>query len=209
MYKLLLWLHIIFGSISLISGTLNICMKKGGKTHRLVGKLFIWSMIVSGILAIIMTLLHPNLFLFFIAVFSLYLSSVGYLYIRQPFLSKTLKAISVTMLIAGIAFVIYGLLALSKSSFGIVPVVFGTIGIILSIQDIKAHQLDYKGRLVMHLQRVTAAYISTTTAFLVVNLKLPESIPNFIPWLLPTIIITPFIVRWSRQYSKKNKASVK
>jgi hypothetical protein len=45
------------------------------------------------------------------------------------------------------------------------------------------------------------AYISALTAFLVVNLH-GDYIPGFVAWLLPTALLVPFIVRWSRQYSK-------
>ena len=58
--------------------------------------------------------------------------------------------------------------------------------------------------LLMHLQRMTGAYIASATAFLVVNAKyIPFELPAFVFWLLPTAVLTPLIVSWSKKYSKK------
>ena len=51
-----------------------------------------------------------------------------------------------------------------------------------------------------HLQRMTGSYIAACTAFLVVNLdKVKIPIPPVIAWLLPTMILTPLIIKWSRE----------
>jgi uncharacterized membrane protein YbaN (DUF454 family) len=48
---------------------------------------------------------------------------------------------------------------------------------------------------------MTGAFIASATAFLVVNAKyFPDIIPGFVYWLLPTIIFTPLIVKWSKKY---------
>ncbi|MEJ7684882.1 MAG: hypothetical protein WKG06_44950 [Segetibacter sp.] len=44
---------------------------------------------------------------------------------------------------------------------------------------------------------MTGSYVASATAFLVVNNKI---LPNIIAWLLPTIIIVPLIVSWTRKY---------
>jgi hypothetical protein len=85
--------------------------------------------------------------------------------------------------------------------------VFGFI----SLGFVRRDLINYTGKmteknywLLMHLQRMMGAYIASTTAFLVVNAKyLPFEFPGFVFWLLPTAILTPLIIIWSKKYSKK------
>lgn len=205
MSNFLLIIHIVFGSLSLICGTLNMCLKKGDKRHALIGKWFVISMLISAISAIVITFIRPNFFLLLIGIFSLYLTLVGFLYIRKNPSIKAIKLAAMTMLLAGLAFIAFGLYVLQKNSFGIVPIVFGIIGIALAIGDFKAASQSKNERLLRHIQRMSAAYISTCTAFLVVNISLPDYIPAFIPWLLPTAIITPLIFKWSRHYTVRKQ----
>ena len=53
-FKVILIIHIVFGSIGLITGTINIIRKKGDKPHFLVGKLFLISMIINAVSGFIM-----------------------------------------------------------------------------------------------------------------------------------------------------------
>jgi len=55
----------------------------------------------------------------------------------------------------------------------------------------------------IHIQRLLGAFIASFTAFLVVNLEyLPDFIPGWTYWLLPTLLITPLISYWVRKYKK-------
>jgi hypothetical protein len=47
------------------------------------------------------------------------------------------------------------------------------------------------------------AYISTATAFLVVNITMINY--PWVTWLVPTFIGTPLIVYWTNKYTIKNK----
>jgi len=51
--------------------------------------------------------------------------------------------------------------------------------------------------LVTHLQRMIGAYIASLTAFLVVNNTI---LPGVIAWLLPSVLLVPFIMAWSKKY---------
>jgi uncharacterized membrane protein len=82
LFKFLLIIHIIAGSIGLFTGTINSIRRKGDTQHRLVGKYFFFSMIINAIAGFIMSLWHQNIFLFIIAVFSFYMTATG-----QRFLS--------------------------------------------------------------------------------------------------------------------------
>ena len=207
LYKVFLFIHIVAGTIGLISGTINIIRKKGDRYHRLVGKAFLYGMLTVGISSFALAILHPNYFLFIIGVFTFYLVATGERYLfLQGLLHHQKPAIvdwvlTLFMLLFGIAFIYFGCLFLVKKQlFGTVFIVFGCAGLNFVRVDIK----NYKGKidnknfwLLAHLQRMTGAYIAALTAFLVVNNTL---LPDFIAWLLPTILVVPLITKWSKKY---------
>lgn len=210
----LLILHIIAGSIGLISGTINLLRRKGDSLHRKIGILFTWAMVTAGISATILSILRPNYFLTIVGIFTLYMVGTGKRYIQQRLRQvdndpETLDWILTWgMAATSVIFIALGMLQLLKGvTFGIVYLVFGSIGILFVRTDIK----NYRGKaternywLLAHLQRMTGAYIAALTAFLVVNAdKLPSFVPGTVYWLLPTAILTPLIIRWSRQYALK------
>jgi uncharacterized membrane protein len=212
-FKVFLILHIFGGSVGLLTGMLNMIRKKGDKNHKLVGRVFLISMLTSGISSLILASIHTNYFLFMVGVFTLYMVGSGQLYLKgyNNTTSKSIEwTITILMLLAGILFVGFGVLALAKTNlFGLVFVTFGCLVLLFVRQDFKNHkgQSAIKNYgLVAHLQRMTGGFIATLTAFLVVNAKyFPEQIPSFLYWLLPTIVLTPLIIKWSRKYEVKKK----
>jgi hypothetical protein len=172
-------------------------------------------MLSTAISALALSVLHENTFLFIVGIFTLYLVGTGYRYLNWK-KSKQCKMpgaidwlLFFMMLIAGILFTLKGtLLLFCPNLFGLVLITFGLLGLLFTHQDFK----NFKGKvgnpgfwLSVHLQRMTGGFIAAMTAFLVVNAKyFPEQIPGFIFWLLPTVILTPLIIRWSRQYQPKS-----
>lgn len=207
LFTILLVIHIVAGSIGLFTGTMNIIRKKGDKLHKSVGKFFLYSMLVNGFAGLIMSLIHTNYFLLIIAVFSIYMASTGQRYLYLKKLNKGQKPqavdwiLSLAMLFFGIGFLLFGgYLVFYKNYFGTVLLVFGMISVLMVIQDFK----NYQGKssiknfwLLVHIQRMIGAYIAATTAFLVVNNTI---LPSVVAWLLPTVILTPLIIKWSRKY---------
>jgi hypothetical protein len=205
LFKALLVIHIVAGSIGLSTGTLNIIRKKGDTAHKKAGMFFLYAMLINGFAGFFMAILHQNQFLLIIAVFSIYLTSTGqrYLLWKNPTykVQKTDWLLSSLMLVAAIGFIIWGaLLVFTAENFGIVLLVFGFISILMVTQDFKNYNGKSKFKnfwLLAHIQRMTGAYIAATTAFLVVN---NTFLPNIVAWLLPTVIVTPLIFKWSRMY---------
>jgi uncharacterized membrane protein len=214
-FKLFLTLHIVSGSLALLSGILNIMRQKGDKSHQKIGKIFFVSMLITGISSLVLSSLHPNLFLFMIGLFTLYMVISGQHYLKhkqQDQYNSKLKewATTILMLLAGLSLVGIGILTIIKSNvFGLVFITFGIIGLIFVRQDFKnfTNKTTIKNYwLIGHLQRMTGGFIATLTAFLVVNVEyFPEQIPGFVFWLLPTIILTPLIIKWSQKYEIKIK----
>lgn len=208
-FTVFLVVHIIGGGIGLISGSVNILLKKGGKTHRRVGSIFYMAMIISSISSLILSYIHPNPFLCMVGIFTLYMVATGkrYIYLKLLGINQQPKlldwCLSIGMLLAGIVLLVMGINHLLKSnSFGLVFIVFGMLGIVFSYTDFQ----NFKGKaktkkywLLGHISRMTGAYIASLTAFLVVNGQyFPIEIPAIILWLMPTILLVPFIIRWSR-----------
>lgn len=213
LFNTLLFVHIVGGAISLLLGSYILLTKKGGKTHRLLGNIFFISMLASSMVAIPMSFIHPNYFLFVIAIFTIYMLLTGKRYIKKTNLTviKPLDWILTgAMLVAAIYFITFSIYNfINHNNFGIPLLVFGVIGLLYVTQDYK----NFKGKskiknfgLTMHLQRMIGSYIASATAFLVVNNTL---LPPILAWLLPTIILVPLIIKWGRKYRVMNKVALK
>ena len=104
------------------------------------------------------------------------------------------------MIITGLGMILLPIILSQK--INIVLSVFGTLGIIFSINDLrgfrKPEQLRKKW-LQAHLGKMIGGYISAVTAFVVVN----QFFPALIGWLGPTVIGTFFIIYWTRKVSPK------
>ena len=83
---------------------------------------------------------------------------------------------------------------------GIVPVVFGILGMILAGLDIAKFvrpPADRHAWWFAHMGGMLGSYIATVSAFSVVNFTL---LPTAVRWLWPTVIGTPLIVVWIAYY---------
>ena len=210
LFKILLVIHIFFGGVGLFCGTLNIIRKKGDKPHFLVGKLFLISMIINAVAGFVMSIMHQNLFLLIVAVFSFYMVCTGQRILSLKNLLKNQKpkpidyGLTFGMLLFGSGFIVYGIyLVLHQNYFGTVMLVFGAISISFVRTDLRLYQgiAQHKNYwLLVHLQRMIGAYIASVTAFIVTVNQFGFGI---VAWLLPTVILVPLIVKWSRQYAVK------
>lgn len=208
-------LHLISGSIALMSGGLNIFRQKGNRNHKKMGKTFFVSMIFVGISSLVISYLCPNYFLFIVGILILYMVLSGQFYLKY----KTRRSLSVNfmgwsmpllMLFAGLVFVDSGILMLLKSdSNGFTYMFLGLLGLVFVKQDFKNFRNKSKIKnywLIAHLQRMTGSFVTTLTALLIVTLKyFSNSVPNILFWLIPAVIFTPLIIYWSGKYEvRKN-----
>jgi uncharacterized membrane protein len=213
MYTFFLVIHILGGGLSLLSGTWNLIQKKGGKAHRKVGLVFVWGMLCTGFSAFVLALLKLNIFLFIIGIFTIYLVGTGqrYIHLKKLHDGEAPKWIdlllTVSMGVVGVGFILWGILLLiSEKSMGMALITFGIIGLLSVRKDLQ----NYRGKtrnkmywLAAHIARITGAYIASVSAFLVVNQEVfPSFIPAVVYLLLPTLILTPLIVKWIRKFAK-------
>lgn len=217
-FNILLFLHILGGSIGLFCGILVFLLKKGTQSHGNLGKLFIVGMLLAGITSQVMALIHPNTFLFMVGVFTIYLVGTG----ARAILTKSPRSnhsidrfLQFGMVLAGLVLIFLGTSGVLKgNNFGIVYIVFASIGLAMAVQDIRSsskQNQDKKAYLRKHLQRLGGGFIASATAFLVVNLReLPDWFPLWALWLLPTLLISPLISFWSKKYkTQRNDINLK
>ena len=205
-------LHIVSGALSLLLGTYLLLRRKGDKLHRRLGLVFYYGMLVVAFSSLGLAIVNPNFFLAMIGVFTLYLNVTGKRYLVASRNGNTGEIfdwmISFLMMCFALILLFTGLRSLINSdSFGIVALVFGIMSLLMVAADYRIFRqknIINPAAILMHLQRMCAAYIAALTAFIVVNFPYERIDPSmgFIPWLLPGVIVAPFIAKWSRRYKK-------
>ena len=210
-------LHIAAGAVALFAAPVALTIAKGSTAHRRAGWVYVGAMGVVAASALVLALIHPNPFLLLLAVFAFYLSATGVRMLRLKYKESERRApeavdhvISGAMTLSSL-----GLIGLSAAGFwagngfAAVYLVFGVISLLLVMGEFRARraaQTDRKKWLSAHIQRMTAAYISTITAFSAVNAgRLCPGISPLIPWLLPTVLGTGLIVYYIRRYVRSAK----
>jgi hypothetical protein len=181
---------------------------KGGRAHRLCGKVYFWAMAVVAVTAVVLALWRPQIFLALLAVFSFYMAFSGYraLSRKRPAEGQGAGALDWTAalvtLVVSAALVVLGLVRPGSSwqRLGIVPVVFGALGMILAGLDIAKFvrpPADRNAWWFAHMGGMLGSYIATVSAFSVVNFAF---LPIAARWLWPTVVGTPLIAVWIAYY---------
>ena len=198
----LLALHIVAGSLALVSAGAAMAVKKGGQSHKWAGSTFFYSMVVIFLTAVIMAVLTSNTFLFLVALFSFYLAFSGWRFARnrsgEPHWIDWLAVI-----IMGLSGLLMVLLAFKDypqfTSTSVTLNVFGFIAIVLGLADTKSHRdraATGKVRIAKHLTNMLGGTIAVVTAVLVVNVSMT---PPWLGWILPTTLMLPVIIWWGRK----------
>jgi hypothetical protein len=209
-------IHIIAGFLSLITGFISMLNRKGGKQHRLTGKLFFWGMTGVFITSVVIALLKGLAFLLMVGFFSYYLAASGYrsLYLKKLHLDQ--KAgwpdwlISSIGILSGAALVIFSVgWFIHRGAWGFVPLAFGTLILVTGISDmiVFVRKTNDKQRwIVTHGGRMGGSFAATVTAFIVVNLNIGEM--TWILWILPGVLVSIWISVAIRNYLKPVKRQI-
>jgi len=203
------YVHAASGFIVLISGLLQILLKKSGKIHRIIGNIYFWAwcfLIPSGAIigSIIITLF---------GVFGFYMALSGYRFgIRKDIYLNTFdKSIIYLGLLCSsvtLMFCIY-LVIMKKFDFAFVTAFLGGIFFINTLNDYRKLIQKSKNFLIKnekmiwyfeHFTRMYISYIAAITAFSVIQNLFRNGILN---WILPTIIGTFLIFMSVKFYRKK------
>ena len=198
---ILLSIHILAGSVALVSAALAFSTEKGKKFHVLIGKAYFWSMVIIFLTALPMSIITGNVFLFLIAIFSFYLAFSGMRFAKNRTGVPTLvDLIAVNfMLLSGIGMWILAIIFfIDNDSQFITLIVFGFLALFLGYGDFQTFKNQTaigKERIAKHLTNKMGGTIAVVTAVLVVN---PPSNPEWVWWILPTFLITPVIFWWNK-----------
>lgn len=205
---LVLFIHVIFGVLSLFSGLVLLLLFKGGQKHRVLGWIYTASMTGVFVTSIYVSLVKSNIFLLLVGFFSFYLVHTG---VRYRYVAKTGIKLSdkIFTWIYGAIYLVLVLYALygfylGAKGLGLVLLAFGLIGFSLWINDFRLFILAQTNRIKFwlneHIGRMIGSYISAVTAFAVNNIQFE---PNFIVWLTPAVLGAPLIAYFTRKYTRK------
>lgn len=202
---ILLPIHILAGTIALLCAALAVSSEKGKRLHVLSGRTYFWGMATIFLTAIPMSIISNNIFLFLIAIFSFYLAFAGMRFARnRKGVATTLDWIAVSlMILSGLGMWILAAIYFSNTNTQyIVLLIFGFLAIALGYADFKSHKNKSaigKERISRHLTNMMGGTIAVVTAVLVVN---PPFEPEWVWWVLPTVMITPLIFWWNSKILK-------
>lgn len=213
-FQILRITHIVAGTIAFLVAPAVLIMKKGGRTHRLWGKVFFYAMTVVCLMAVIMAPMHKNLFLLMVGIFSFYLAFTGYraVFRKNSYKGEKTAAIDWFFAILNTLFS-FGLFILGTTQtdtpFGIIAMVFGGIGTWLGGKNIYQFIRPSGNKhswLFYHMNGMITAYIAAVSAFSAVNMGF---LPTVLQWLWPTLIGIPLLSIWMRKYKMKLSGGTK
>ena len=202
------WIHILAGMLALGLAPVAMLTVKGGQAHRTWGKIYVWAMAAVASTAVVLALWRPQIFLALLAVFSFYQAFSGYRVLsrKRPDQGRGPRAIdwaaALVTLAASAVLAARGLVrpGASWQRLGVVPVVFGVLGMILAGLDIKSFfrpPPDRNAWWFAHMGGMLGSYIAAVSAFSVVNFTF---LPTAVRWLWPTAVGTPLIAIWITYY---------
>ena len=205
MMEILLPIHILAGTIALFAAAFAICSEKGKKIHITAGKTYYWGMVGIFMTALPMSIINKEISLFLVAFFSFYLAFAGRRFAQnRTGVASRIDWIAVgLMIVTGIGMWLLAIFYfIDSNSDYIVLFFFGFISIVLGYTDYKTHkhqEATGKKRIARHLSNMLAGTIAVVTAVLVVNVNME---PQWLPWILPTVILVPVISWWNWKVMK-------
>ena len=196
-------MHVATGVLSLTAALAASSVKVLGlpqRMHALSGRTFAWAMLGVCATAIPLSLIGGKLLLLLVAVFSGYLTLTGWLQAVRPRHAHAWidRTAAIVMIVTATLMLAWGGLSLRAGASGsVVLLAFGAIGLMLSVADVRCWRRPLEGvaRIAQHMIRMMAATIAVVTALVVVNVRFD---PGWVPWIAPTVLLTPVIVYWSR-----------
>src|SRR5579883_3447138 len=211
--KAFLIAHIGAGASAFALAPLALVTAKGGKAHRLWGKIYFWCMAVVAFTALVMAIYRPVLFLALVAIFSFYTAFAAYRVLGQKAawmgkpVVKPLDWIAAILCFAASA----GLALLGAfrpalvSHLGIPAIVFGLIGMRISARTMWNFTHPPKEKMFWwyaHLQGMIGSYIAAWTAFSVVTIG-PLLHGAWWIWIVPVTIGVPAMIATTAYYKRK------
>ncbi len=217
----ILIIHISCGFTALTSGIVPMAAQKGGKLHRVSGRIYAWAMYGISASTLGLFLLNPGKpflqFLLCIGMLGFYLTFTGLRSItlhRKKVISTLadrlvawlVLAVSLIMILFGIFSLTNGIIHHLPLFLGILYPVFGLSMGSAALADVRAFSSKTPPQKMQwffnHFIRMLSAYIATLTAFCVVNVHF---LPPLLVWTLPGMIGGTMITLLAKKYNLKFK----
>ena len=210
----ILFSHAFAGFTSLVLGiALASFIKKGNRTHILLGRFYFWSMtwvFVSAL--IVITFIRYNLFLMMIAFFSFMMVYAGMRIFKRKKGPSVLDVLVCLSTSGAAIFAIYQSIAhWINNGFNTVVFLIFFFGI-FSLQTVAKEIMIWRKKeinktevILYHIQSMLGSFIAAVTAFMVFTGSrwMDMGAANWVLWIMPTIVLTPMIIYWSAKFSKK------
>ncbi len=201
-----IYIHAFFGGIGLITGIGSMAVKKGGKPHKRMGKIFTYSMLANCIISMPVSWMpgHKSQFLFLISIFTVYMvlsgnSALAFKSKSKAKVSMAEKALKYVMALFSLIMVFNGIKGfIVPFEDHILNLIFGGLGLFLVYKDLVFHKTfkeNQKAWLLNHITHMMGAMIASVTAFIVAGLHSW----TLAAWVLPSVIGTVYIVYWRRK----------
>ncbi len=208
-----LTVHIAAGSGAFVLAPLALVTAKGGKAHRLWGKIYFWCMTVVAATALVMAIYLPVLFLALVAIFSFYATFAAYRVLGQKDAWKGASVVRGLDWLAAIlcfaASLTLVLLGAARPEFvqnlRIPAIVFGAVGMRISGRSIWRFTHPPAEKMFwwyVHLQGMIGSYIAAWTAFSLVTIG-PLLHGVWWLWIVPISVGIPAIVATTAYYQRK------
>ncbi len=205
--------HITAGGGAFVLAPLALVTAKGGKAHRLWGKIYFWCMTVVALTALVMALYQPILFLALVAIFSFYAAFAGYRVLGQKAAWKGEPVVrgldwAAAIFCFAASLTLAGLGALRPEliqNLRIPAIVFGLVGMRVSGRSMWRFTHPPSEKMFWwyaHLQGMIGSYIAAWTAFTLVTLG-PLLHGAWWLWLVPISIGIPAIIATTAYYRRK------
>lgn len=203
---LLLFLHLIGGTVAMAAGLVALSAVKGATVHRMTGTIFVYAMLsmsLSGVLMVVrgQTVSSANLFAGLLITY-LVVTAVTTVIRRSVRVRWLERGAMLAVLVAGVVSVVsaIGILAVghaSRRGLASVLAIFGTVALPAGMGDlrmIRAGGLSGARRLKRHLWRMCLAlFIATTSFFLGAGRRIPESLHIRTFRLIPLAVLMTMV----------------
>jgi uncharacterized membrane protein len=208
--ELTLWAHTAAGFVALAAGVGALATEKGGRRHRRFGRVFLYAMAAVSATSLVLYAFAPvfwRLFLSCVAIFSFYFAFSGYRVLSRKRPADDPQTIDWAAL-GALAVASAGMLVLGGqlyrdgASFSTVILVFGAIGGVFSVGDLRGFRrsTDRGAWVGQHVIRMGAAYIAAVSAFSAVNVLF---LPAVVRWLWPTALGVPLLIYFGNKYEER------
>jgi len=208
--RAVLALHIVAGTLALIVVPVVLAVRKGGPTHRRLGLVYVNGMFVVAATAFVVGPYFRDYFLLLIAIFSSYLTFLGWRALARKHPAQQPAGMSdwaaaIIAAAAGAGMIGIGIVQRGQlAGFSSVLYVLGSLCIGAGARSMYQFFRPPASRLAWlfaHFGNMLAAYIATVSAFSAVNFHFIH--PVWLRWLWPTVVGTLVITYSTAHYRSK------